>query len=369
MKLRALPLLAPHEATLERCVYCPKLSRASCPVSNVEASETLSPWGKMSIAYFAARGDVPSDAEHLETAWACSGCYGCRERCEHKNEVATVLFDVRAEAFALGVAPEAVTRIARDSRSRDVEYERALSELDPNPTANAHTAVVLGCSYARHHPDVARSILRLATRLLGTGFRLVQSCCGLPSYHAGDHATFVANAQRTAAQCEGVERIVVIDPGCAVAMSQVYPRLGVRSAPVVPFIDVVYRELDKIPARVLEGQRLRWTDPCQLGRGLGRYDEPRSVLARLLGAPPEGFLREREHAGCSGAGALLPVARPEASRQIADELIAEHERRGAGTLVTGCAESLRRFRSRGVAAIDLFELVAKACETEPRASG
>src|SRR6201999_1099365 len=55
------PLLEPHRAALETCVYCPKLSRAACPVSNVEHSETVTPWGKMSMAYFAARGDVPLD--------------------------------------------------------------------------------------------------------------------------------------------------------------------------------------------------------------------------------------------------------------------------------------------------------------------
>ena len=59
-----LPLLEPHRSALEKCVYCPKLSRAACPVSNVEASETVTPWGKMSMAFFAARGDVPIDVEH-----------------------------------------------------------------------------------------------------------------------------------------------------------------------------------------------------------------------------------------------------------------------------------------------------------------
>ena len=100
-----LPLLEPHRAALETCVYCPKLSRAACPVSNAEASETVTPWGKMSLAYFAARGDVPLDEEHAKPAWACSACYACRERCDHKNEVATVLTDARAELFSAGLAP------------------------------------------------------------------------------------------------------------------------------------------------------------------------------------------------------------------------------------------------------------------------
>lgn len=364
MKLHALPLLEPHSAALEKCVYCPKLSRAACPVSNVEASETLTPWGKMSVAYFAGRGIVPRDEEHLATAWACSGCFACRERCEHHNEVATVLTDVRAEAFARGVAPETATRVARDARVRDEEYARGLTALEPSPKPRARTAVVLGCSYVRHQPDVARSIWRLVQRMLGPEVRLVSSCCGLPSYQSGDREGFVAAATRMAENCDGAERVVAVDPGCAATMTHAYPRLGVSIGSVSPFIDVLYRELDRIPARALAGRRLRYTDPCQLGRGLGRYEEPRAVLARLLGAPAEGFLRERGEAECSGAGGLLPVTRPDTSCAIADERLSEHERRGGGALVTACAESLRRFRSRGAPALDLYELVANALDAE-----
>ena len=113
-----LPLLARHDAVLQKCVYCPKLSRAACPISNVEANETVTPWGKMSMAYFTAREDVPIDAECADPAWACSACYACRERCEHKNEVATVLCDARAEYFARGVAPAAARCESRKGKPR-----------------------------------------------------------------------------------------------------------------------------------------------------------------------------------------------------------------------------------------------------------
>ena len=53
--LRRLPTLGARKDTLEKCVFCPKLCRSACPVSNAEPRETLTPWGKMSTAYFAAR--------------------------------------------------------------------------------------------------------------------------------------------------------------------------------------------------------------------------------------------------------------------------------------------------------------------------
>lgn len=93
---------------------------------------------------------------------------------------------------------------------------------------------------------------------------------------------------------------------------------------------------------------------------LGRYDEPRAILERIAGRPPAEFRRARQDAECSGGGGLLPATRPEASREIAEQRIAEHRAQGGGVLVTACGESLRRFRACGEPAQDLVSLVAAA---------
>src|SRR5215472_15353459 len=93
---RRLPTLEARREALETCVFCPKLCRSACPVSNAEPRETITPWGKMSMAHFAAHGDVPLDHSHAAPAWACTGCYACREACDHRNDVASTLFDARA---------------------------------------------------------------------------------------------------------------------------------------------------------------------------------------------------------------------------------------------------------------------------------
>ena len=191
-------MLEPHRAALETCTYCPKLSRAACPVSNAEHSETVTPWGKMSLAYFAARGDVPVDAEHAAPAWACTGCYACRERCDHKNEVAAALTDARAEFFAAGAAPLAARRVAEGFQARAAETARAIDRLDPTPAGAGSTAVLIGCSYARNAPEVAADALRATTTLLAKPVRALRSCCGLPLLHAGDRAGFAKAARRLA---------------------------------------------------------------------------------------------------------------------------------------------------------------------------
>jgi dimethylglycine catabolism B len=375
-----LPLLEPHRSALEKCVYCPKLSRAACPISSVEANETVTPWGKMSMAYFAGRGDVPIDAEHAAPAWACSGCFACRERCDHKNEVATVLTDARAELFAKGAAPDAAQQVVRRWPDRARELSRTVAALEraaaPEgaPSAEPAAVVLIGCGYVRRSPEVARDALRAVAALVGGPARPVRSCCGLPLLYAGDRAGFQSAARRLAAEVAGARRLVVVDPGCARALLVEYARDHVElrepdgSAMRAPelFVDVAYAARDRLKPAAAgsqgpDGHRaFRYHDPCQLGRGLGRYDEPRAVLSRALGVAPGELPRTRAQAECSGAGGLLPATRPATSRAIADERIAEHHALGGGTLITGCGQSLHRFRTRGQAAEDLVSIVARA---------
>jgi Fe-S oxidoreductase len=352
-----LPLLEPHRAALETCVYCPKLSRAACPVSNVEHSETVTPWGKMSLTYFAARGDVPVDAEHAAPAWACTGCYACRERCDHKNEVAAALTDARAEMFAAGAAPEGARQVVARYAEREAEAARVIDGLASS--AGVSPAVLIGCTYARRAPDVAADALRATSALLDSPVRALRACCGLPLLHAGDRAGFVAAAHRMAAEIAGATTLVAVDPGCARALLVEYPRVGVTVPKVDLFVDLAARSQHRL--RPLEGApAYRYQDPCQLGRGLGRFDEPRAVLTRLGGRAPLEMPRARRDAECSGAGGLLPATRPESSRAIADQRLAEHRGAGGGVLVTACASSLHRFRKSGEPAEDLVSLVARS---------
>jgi hypothetical protein len=51
---------------------------------------------------------------------------------------------------------------------------------------------------------------------------------------------------------------------------------------------------------------------------------------------------------------------PDVSRAMARQRLDDHERSGGGTVVTGCASSLRSFRKEGARAIDLVTVVARA---------
>jgi len=348
-----LPVLAERRPAFETCGYCPKLCRATCPISNAEPRETITPWGKMSLSWLMARGDLPVDAEHARVAWACSGCFACRERCDHKNPVVDSLHDVRADLHQAGVAPAAAQRSAARHSERLARVRRVSSTLAGEGALepSSKVALLIGCGYALHAPEQAREIVMSTVALAGP-VRLVDGCCGAPLDWAGDRIGARRSRAALAESVTGTEQFVVADPGCAQALRDLSP---------IPLVDLALQQLPRL--RRLENvgdAKIRWHDPCQLGRGLGRYEEPRAVLTRLIGRPPEEFARSRQYAACSGAGSLVPLTFPGVSDEIADSRVREHAGLGGGTIVTACAASLKRFRSRGANVVDLATLLARA---------
>ncbi len=347
-------MIAEERSKFEKCVFCPKLCRATCPVSNAEPNETLTPWGKMSSTYFAGRGDTPVTEELASLAWACTDCGACTSRCDHKNPVGSILEKVRAPMLELGVAPKAARDVlarGADRRARSAANIAGLRDrAGDHARAGASTKLLLGCGYTLHHLEVAEQAVRVVSTLVGGPVELLDGCCGAPEKMAGDPRA--ANTLVTALPQAG--RTVVLDPTCARSLRSA----GREDVELV--IDVAAASLDRFAQ--VAGERLRYHDPCSLGRGLGKFDEPRRLIEKVRGEAVLEFDRRRQDADCSGGGGLVPVVRPETSKEIARERLAQHERAREGrgsTIVTACAGSLKRFRRSGAEAIDLVTLLAE----------
>jgi Fe-S oxidoreductase len=361
--MRRLPTLEARRAALETCVFCPKLCRSACPVSNAEPTETLTPWGKMSAAYFVAHGDAPATESFTRTSLACTGCYACRELCDHRNDVAGTLLAARAAEASVGALPAAATDVAAKFPAHDEATGKAVRALfdQRGLPMTTKTALLVGCTYVRRAPDEAAAAVRATRALLGEPVALLEQCCGLPLLHAGDVTAFAIRAARVADTLARFARVVVVDPGCATALYLRYPEVGVtlprRPTLLVELAAENVGRLTRAPGEVLP---VRYHDPCQLGRGLGVYDAPRQILRAVTGSPPGEFTAHRDRAVCSGAGGLLPVTMPETSRAIAAARQREHESAGGGEIVTACASSLLALRKAGTSPVsDVVSWIAR----------
>lgn len=345
-----LRMLEQRKDELSKCAYCPKLCRATCVVSEHEPREALTPWGKMTSAFGAASsGELAAGSAEL--AWGCSNCFRCREACDHENPVTGTLNDARADYVAAGQAPAAVRSLLERRTSIEAEQRSAVRRFahERGISRQADGALLLGCRYARNLPNEARAAIHLATELAGP-LRLLSGCCGAWQRAAGDAAAARAARQDLTAELGRAKRLFVLDPRCALELQELAP---------VTLVELAARNETRFEARPLPSARFRYHDSCALGRGLGLYEEPRRLLARVIGDAPAELEDTRALARCSGAGGILPVSMPDVARAAAERLAREHQRLGAGTLVTSCASSLSLLRSTGAEVSDLVTLLAK----------
>jgi dimethylglycine catabolism B len=306
--MRALPVLESRRAALETCAFCPKLCRSACPVSNAEPKETLTPWGKMTTAYVTALGDAELSTEMSAPSWACTGCRACAHACDHENDVANTLLAARSATFDVGLAPPAALKVVANFG----EHRRATREASAALTgsnAKANIALLVGCTYTRRARQEADDAIAAATALVGP-VRVVDDCCGLPLLYAGDREGFEAHARTLSIRLREANAIVVVDPGCGVALRKEYPRANATLPKVTMLVEEAAARVQSL-STLADAREVRWHDPCQLGRGLGLYAEPRNILTRIFGRAPLEQHGSREQGRCSGGGGLLPITMPE----------------------------------------------------------
>jgi Fe-S oxidoreductase len=294
------------------------------------------------------------------------------------------------------------------ARDRDGDAGARGRATDAGRAGGEVTVFVPGCTACVRTPDAARDGAE-ATRLLGGGRMRVEAdgCCGLPLLEAGDLEGFVGAARALLARLEGAREAVFQDPGCLHAMVVEARRHGVTGGPpLLHLSEFGARHLGALgavgaipgpagreiaigrdgardgdhdgagsapePGRTVGAPgpevpaEVRYHDACRLGRGLGIYDAPRSVLAAALGRAPAEFAERRERAECAGAGGQLPRTAPETARGIARERVDAHERAGGGVIVTTCAASAVALRRAGAEVADFASVLLRSARAGTR---
>jgi fumarate reductase (CoM/CoB) subunit B len=350
------------DTSLTYCTFCPKLCRHTCPVSNAEAKETLTPRDKMATMRLLQRAEVPRTVEQTEPLYGCTGCGACTDFCLHKVEPGQVLLRGRAEAERDGRGHPALrdfySRFAANS-TRAAQKTRASAPQSKRPT-EAQIAFFPGCDA----PDLAPKMLALCERI-GAEYVTVadgeHGCAGYPLYAAGHFDAFRMHAERMAKQLAGYARVVVNCPACVWAMREKYREYGVPLAPAVEHTsEFLEGFIERLPAMKKRAAAF-YQDPCYLGRWLGVYDAPRKLAARAVDELRE-FSRNRNQAECSGGGGLLPTTMPATAKAIADHRLGEVREARVSTVVTSCPTCKRQLDRDDVKAIDLIELLADATE-------
>ena len=346
------------------CAYCPKMCRFACAVSETEGKESKTPWAKMSLVYLAHRGEVNLRSEEEQNALeACTGCGACVEQCAHGNPVSETLFQAR------GIARTERSQRFREAflKTGDVK-ERDFSEMIGSlPSSDAGAiAYFPGCTRLSQGREKIEGDLEALSIATGQEVRLAAlpdglRCCGYPLYADGQTDVLAEHLPRLSAALAGHRVVVTPDPGCAYTLSVVHDALAAtpakRSHHVIPLVEVLGERAERFAGRSA-GLRVRYHDPCYLGRRGRSFEAPRKLLTSALGAPPLEFYMNREHADCSGSGGLYPVSDPDGALAMAQRRVHAdpNSHAAADAVVSACPSACRGFEKTGIKSLDIVDV-------------
>jgi Fe-S oxidoreductase len=164
-----------------------------------------------------------------------------------------------------------------------------------------------------------------------------ERCCGHDLLWNGDRANFEALARHNAELVAASGASTVVTP-CAECLRtwrlDIQPMFASVKARVVHITEFVAEKVGSLGFKGNGARRLTFQDPCRLGRHLGVYDPPRTLLAAVPGAELVEMRHSRAGATCCAGGTWSNCDR--FAKQIQVGRLREARATGAEVLVTAC---------------------------------
>lgn len=340
------------------CLDCGKCS-AVCPITRWETREFASPRLLVEKALNQGAEAVFDSA----LFWLCLTCKRCSQLCPAEVHFSEFVRDARHVArqnarsggCTHGDVIQTWARIMTDPDLRQQRLGWLSDELCLS--RDSDMLLFVGCLpyYDRLFQPLGAeglTIARAAVRLLnaiGIAPQVMadERCCGHDQLWQGDLETFRSlarlNLSRLAAT--GARRVVTTCPECARTLSLDYPRLVGDHGMQVFHISQIMAEAasaGKFPLGRLKRQAVvTFHDPCRLGRHLGIYDAPRTLMA-AMGFQVQEMEHNRRAAVCCGTSCWTACGR--VSKNIQIERLQQAQATGSDLLVTACVKCQIHFK-------------------------
>ena len=286
--------------------------------------------------------------------WSCLTCKKCDTYCPAGVRYLDLIKALRTGARKSGIQGKCSHAGAVQSLAR-IMVEPAIKQrrLDwlPQYLKTARKGEILyyvGCApyfdtlftdLKPHTIDAAVNSIRILN-ILGIKPMLLSNerCCGHDLYWNGDQDNFMRLAEynRDAIERSGAKTVLFSCAECLSAFKGLYPEHGVNvSAELKHMSEFLAEKVDTGELSLsMTDAVITYQDPCRLGRHLGIYDAPRS----LLGANDNDHLKEMKQYGarslCCGVSAWMNC--DITSKAIQVERLKQARATGAKVLAVAC---------------------------------
>jgi len=371
--------LEAEDKEAQYCIGC-GMCLLYCPTYNVVGPDFGSPghMGGQGVCLEGSTGKIEQSV--ASGLFLCTSCGVCTEVCPARIDTKRGVIAIRNAAIEVnkGVPPEHKTLVSSlknyDNPWQVPRKQKAKWADGLELKKEGEVLFFAGCSTSLLSPDRAKRAVRVLRSLGVEPAFLGQSerCCGSTAMKIGEErlAAQTVDANLKDFKAAGAKTVVTLCPGCASQLSSnadLASRLGIKVQHITQFLAERLSSVSLSPLEDVHG--VTYHDPCDLGRGLGVYDEPRRILARMLAEPVIEMERSRETSACCGSGSGVKSAFPELSGEMARDRIKMAKEAGASTIVTSCPwcqQSLLECQGTApeVAVVDILELFERASQRD-----
>lgn len=345
-----------------------------CPTyPYTEAYDTQYARGRVRMAQACYEDDATINQIFLEHAMQCTLCGSCAVHCPVDIPLFEIWHAWRKDLVEAGHVLPAHQQAAENVAQHHSIFPPRPSRKSKQPAEKQKVDVLYfpGCQTNRKARAIGKATADLLGKL-GLDFATLEedACCGYPMYDIGQ-----MDVARQAA-IYAVDKIAEYQPdvvlttciGCYRALTTIYPEeLQIDPGVEIKHVHEFFPELlaDKL-GRI--ERTVTFHDPCIMGRHMGVYDEPRSLITAIPGVELVEMYSHHEHALCCGGGGGVLGAEDELAAQVAVERLHQAAEAGAEQMVTSCPTCVvnlkRSVRKAGLdlAVTDIIELLNEAIE-------
>ncbi len=370
------------------CSLCSRMCRHSCPTHLATGSDACSPVGRaLIIELYRGQKSALTEAA-VDRLYQCNLCGACKAWCKPRHELPLIIELAREHVVKEHRAPHGTLELDQSVTAHSNVYGEPhntrfalLKDALKEAATNAKIAYFVGCTTAYRHPEIALATHQVL-RALNLDYAFLSGsesevCCGSPLIRAGFIRTAKSLAQQNVEVIvqSNARTIITTCPGCARALREDYPRLGVslpKKVRVFHISEFLVRYKNKLVPLLskfhTKKQRLlTYHDPCHLGRELGIYEQPRRLLHFIPSTQLKEFPHTRDKADCCGGGGALVKTFPLLAKEITQQRLEDTAALAVDMLVSACPNCKLHFTdvhsknaSGGFEILDLMELLASA---------
>ena len=341
------------------CIECGKCA-ASCPNTRIEHG-----YSPMLTVERVHRGLIDEIAED-PGIWTCMTCGTCSYRCPSGVDYTGFIRRVRALDVGTGGKCShggVFTTLAKLMSNPEVNQKDRLRWVSDDLSISKKGDLVYftGClpyfdpifkGIEVRCTEIARSTVRILNKAgITPAVMEDERCCGHDLLWSGEDVDMVQDLARInlgALKEAGAKRVVMSCPECYRTFLKDYPEYVSGST-----MDFEVLHTSQLFAELIEEGKLdfdskaedivpiTYQDPCRLGRQLGVFDQPRTVLESLPGVELREMEESRGNAICCGTSAWMNCGT--FSKRVQMDRLREAEATDARTLVTACPKCMIHF--------------------------